>query len=265
MLQVSHHSMLQVRDPFQAPVWEITGAEFSETRAHTADGISIRFPRVTRIRTDKGPDMATSLRELKALVKASKAAVRWCASPWLCGRLNLMCWIGMRSRRQLPGLMWRMLMLMSSTRGPSFRRKSRRRLNPRYVLWLLSVRHQVWPSHTTASTSKILTTSMRCQPVARTPSRLRLPVPRVSMTRIPCQLSWTTTMLATQALVLVLVLVRGLERARLPCTTRAPSSTWKGWRSPRQTWLDPIPSRWTRTTGMVRLTAAQHGCACRSS
>ena len=34
-------------------VWEITGAEFSSSTTHSADNISIRFPRVTRIRDDK--------------------------------------------------------------------------------------------------------------------------------------------------------------------------------------------------------------------
>ena len=37
------------------PVWEITGAESSKSATHTADGISIRFPRVTRIRDDNRP------------------------------------------------------------------------------------------------------------------------------------------------------------------------------------------------------------------
>lgn len=41
------------------------GAEFSRTGHHTADGISIRFPRVTRIRNDKDYKTATSLAELK--------------------------------------------------------------------------------------------------------------------------------------------------------------------------------------------------------
>lgn len=40
---------------------EITGAEFSVSEHHTAGGISIRFPRVTRIRKDKTPQQATSL------------------------------------------------------------------------------------------------------------------------------------------------------------------------------------------------------------
>ena len=41
------------KDPKNSPVWEITGAEFSKAEIHTADGISIRFPRVTKIRDDK--------------------------------------------------------------------------------------------------------------------------------------------------------------------------------------------------------------------
>lgn len=69
-----------IDDPEKAPVWEITGyssppwipvnrdhlgAELSRTGHHTADGISIRFPRVTRIRNDKDYKTATSLAELK--------------------------------------------------------------------------------------------------------------------------------------------------------------------------------------------------------
>jgi DNA ligase-3 len=42
-----------VRDPKVSPVLEITGAEFSESSHHTADGISVRFPRITKIRDDK--------------------------------------------------------------------------------------------------------------------------------------------------------------------------------------------------------------------
>ena len=48
-----------------SPVWEITGAEFSSSNIHTAGGISIRFPRVTRIRDDKDWTNATDLDRLK--------------------------------------------------------------------------------------------------------------------------------------------------------------------------------------------------------
>ncbi|XP_028393630.1 DNA ligase 3-like [Dendronephthya gigantea] len=61
-----------VEDPKAAPVWEITGAEFSKSTTHTADGISIRFPRVTKVREDKDWATATNLQELKKLVAASK-------------------------------------------------------------------------------------------------------------------------------------------------------------------------------------------------
>jgi len=47
------------------PVWEISGAEFSQAEVHTANGISIRFPRVTKIRNDKDWKTATSLSELQ--------------------------------------------------------------------------------------------------------------------------------------------------------------------------------------------------------
>ncbi|XP_071565842.1 DNA ligase 3 [Temnothorax nylanderi] len=55
------------RDPKKQPVWEITGAEFTNQGVHTADGISIRFPRVTRIRHDKDWLTATTLNELRRL------------------------------------------------------------------------------------------------------------------------------------------------------------------------------------------------------
>uniref|UniRef100_A0A8D0XDC3 DNA ligase n=1 Tax=Sus scrofa TaxID=9823 RepID=A0A8D0XDC3_PIG len=57
-----------VPDPKKAAVWEITGAEFSRSEAHTADGISIRFPRCTRIRDDKDWKSATNLPQLKPRV-----------------------------------------------------------------------------------------------------------------------------------------------------------------------------------------------------
>ena len=60
------------KDPKASPVWEITGAEFSKAEIHTAAGISIRFPRCTKIRKDKDWKTATSLSELKALFDESK-------------------------------------------------------------------------------------------------------------------------------------------------------------------------------------------------
>ncbi|XP_046819476.1 DNA ligase 3 isoform X1 [Vespa crabro] len=59
------------KDPKKQPVWEITGAEFTDQGVHTADGISIRFPRVTRIRNDKDWSTATNLKELRELFKRS--------------------------------------------------------------------------------------------------------------------------------------------------------------------------------------------------
>lgn len=61
-----------IRDPKSAPVWEITGAEFSKSEMHTADGISIRFPRMTRIRDDKDWQTATNLHQLRELFRISK-------------------------------------------------------------------------------------------------------------------------------------------------------------------------------------------------
>ncbi|XP_052819765.1 DNA ligase 3-like [Mya arenaria] len=61
-----------VADPKAAPIWEISGAEFSKAEVHTADGISIRFPRVTKVRDDKSWEEATDLPRLKVLFKKSK-------------------------------------------------------------------------------------------------------------------------------------------------------------------------------------------------
>ncbi|XP_069827293.1 DNA ligase 3 [Dendropsophus ebraccatus] len=61
-----------IQDPEKAPIWEITGAEFSKAEAHTAGGISIRFPRCTRFRDDKDWKSATTLQQLKELYRVSK-------------------------------------------------------------------------------------------------------------------------------------------------------------------------------------------------
>lgn len=53
------------RDPKKSPVWEISGAEFSKADIHTADGISIRFPRITKFRDDKNWENATDLPRLR--------------------------------------------------------------------------------------------------------------------------------------------------------------------------------------------------------
>ncbi|XP_076451969.1 DNA ligase 3-like [Babylonia areolata] len=61
-----------VADPKKAPVWEIIGAEFSKAEIHTADGISIRFPRIQKFRDDKTWKEATDLPRLQTLYKESK-------------------------------------------------------------------------------------------------------------------------------------------------------------------------------------------------
>lgn len=58
------------KDPKKMPVFEVTGAEFTESTTHTA--ISIRFPRITKVRDDKSPDQATNLEELLHLYRESK-------------------------------------------------------------------------------------------------------------------------------------------------------------------------------------------------
>lgn len=64
------------KEPKDMPVFEIVGAEFLKgDGVHTADGISIRFPRVKRIRDDKSAKEATTLNELKYLFKTYKENV----------------------------------------------------------------------------------------------------------------------------------------------------------------------------------------------
>ncbi|XP_034664014.1 DNA ligase 3 [Drosophila subobscura] len=63
------------KDPASMPVWEITGAEFTKSEAHTASGISIRFPRITRLRSDKTAKEANDLAHLEDLYEASKKSV----------------------------------------------------------------------------------------------------------------------------------------------------------------------------------------------
>lgn len=60
------------KSPEKMPVWEITGAEFTKSDHHTADGISIRFPRITKQRDDKSYKEATNLQELNVLFQVSK-------------------------------------------------------------------------------------------------------------------------------------------------------------------------------------------------
>ncbi|EDV42370.1 uncharacterized protein Dana_GF17047 [Drosophila ananassae] len=63
------------KNPMDMPVWEITGAEFTKAEAHTASGISIRFPRITRRRSDKTAKEANDLAHLEDLFDASKKNV----------------------------------------------------------------------------------------------------------------------------------------------------------------------------------------------
>jgi len=61
-----------VKDPLTSAVWEITGAEFSQSSMHTAGGLSIRFPRVTKVRDDKDWRTATDLTRLQELARTSQ-------------------------------------------------------------------------------------------------------------------------------------------------------------------------------------------------
>ena len=59
-----------VRDPKTSPIWEIKAAEYTPSTS-TGAGISMRFPRVVKVRDDKDWKTATNLTELKALYDAA--------------------------------------------------------------------------------------------------------------------------------------------------------------------------------------------------
>jgi DNA ligase-3 len=61
-----------VKNPKKSQVWEITGAEFSSSNVHTAKGISIRFPRLSKVREDKAVKDATDLHQLLKLYASSR-------------------------------------------------------------------------------------------------------------------------------------------------------------------------------------------------
>ncbi|VDN97993.1 unnamed protein product [Rodentolepis nana] len=72
-----------VVDPKKSMIWEITGAEFSRAGAHTAgaggglEGISIRFPRVTRLISDRTWREATDVPRLESLFASSQDQSDW--------------------------------------------------------------------------------------------------------------------------------------------------------------------------------------------
>lgn len=61
------------------PVWEITGHEFTKHDVHTADGISIRFPRVVKKRFDKTWETATKLTELQVSASVQRKLLTFMA------------------------------------------------------------------------------------------------------------------------------------------------------------------------------------------
>lgn len=63
------------KDPFEMPVLEVIAAEFTDSDVHTANSISMRFPRIVKIRDDKSPKEATSLDELTHLYEESKSGI----------------------------------------------------------------------------------------------------------------------------------------------------------------------------------------------
>lgn len=58
-----------IKDPMKAPVCEIRGLEFIKVDHHTANGISLRFPKIVSVRTDKDANNATTLCQLEYMSK----------------------------------------------------------------------------------------------------------------------------------------------------------------------------------------------------
>lgn len=52
-------------------MFEIRGTSFSRSVKHTANAVSIRFPRIIKIRDDKDPENATNLKEFDLIVSKS--------------------------------------------------------------------------------------------------------------------------------------------------------------------------------------------------
>jgi DNA ligase-3 len=64
------------KDPFKMPVFEVVAAEFTNSDVHTSNSISMRFPRIAKIRKDKSPKEATNLEELIHLYEESKSGMK---------------------------------------------------------------------------------------------------------------------------------------------------------------------------------------------
>ena len=94
-LDVPHFVMADTAD---APVWEIRAAELTDSTGTAASGagISMRFPRLERVRDDKQPVDATSLAQLKSLRTMGPAAANRAPStaPAASPKRTLHTWLG---------------------------------------------------------------------------------------------------------------------------------------------------------------------------
>eukprot|EP00038_Savillea_parva_P005441 m.154607 g.154607 ORF g.154607 m.154607 type:complete len:766 (+) comp11718_c0_seq4:278-2575(+) len=76
-----------VKDPASAPVWEVGGAEFTESDRHTASRISIRFPVILKERDDKDAAHANTLVDVAHIRDVSTARAGAPASASASGSL----------------------------------------------------------------------------------------------------------------------------------------------------------------------------------
>jgi hypothetical protein len=73
-------------------VFEVTGAQFSQSKTHSASGISLRFPRITRVRDDKDWSDATTLTHLQTLVRIRGCCFRKTLISRVCNSIAFCFW-----------------------------------------------------------------------------------------------------------------------------------------------------------------------------
>ncbi|QWO71564.1 DNA ligase 3 [Orgyia pseudotsugata single capsid nuclopolyhedrovirus] len=62
-------------NPTLMPVWQIIGAQLTKSDYHCADGVSVRFPRVAKIREDKDWRSANTFQQIKQIYTVSETAI----------------------------------------------------------------------------------------------------------------------------------------------------------------------------------------------
>ena len=70
------HPLVNAKKEIKPDVWftpaivvEVLGAEITKSPIHTADGLALRFPRFLRYKTEKSPEQATTVKEIKQMYR----------------------------------------------------------------------------------------------------------------------------------------------------------------------------------------------------